>query len=193
MLIIWPITRKWLIYRLSVTFSINSPKNQVLRQKGYNNGRNEHNLKSNMFGKYCQWPADRRRMRTASATVSAGFGTRRSWRLGGVTKRLPRPSPHSSKGQRTRCGWTMRTCWWTRDFFERILGGGRGNRWIDLTSSSCVFTPSCFERLSKCWSFHCTIEDTECEASQGVPPGKEEWRKKLQFLSFTKSWDLFSI
>ena len=77
------------------------------------------------------------------ATISPGFGTRRSWRLGGVTKRLPWPSPHSSKGRRARCGRTVRTCWWgTRDFFERILGG---NRWIHLTSSSCVFTPSRFE------------------------------------------------
>ena len=124
------------------------------------------------------------------ATISPGFGTRRSWRLGGVTKRLPCPSPHSSKGQQARCGWTMRTCWWTRDFFERILGG---NRWIHLTSSSCVFTPSRFERLSKCWSFHCTIEDTECEASQGLLRRIEEWRKKLQFFSFTKAWDLFLI
>ena len=29
------------IYRLSITFLINSPKNQVLRQDGYQNGRNE--------------------------------------------------------------------------------------------------------------------------------------------------------
>ena len=33
-MIIWPISRKWPIYRLSITFSINSPPNQATKQRG---------------------------------------------------------------------------------------------------------------------------------------------------------------
>ena len=41
------------MYRLSLTFLINYPQNQVLWQKGYHYGRNEHILQSKMFGAYC--------------------------------------------------------------------------------------------------------------------------------------------
>ena len=33
--------------------SINSPQNQVLHQKGYHYGRDEHILQSKMFSAYC--------------------------------------------------------------------------------------------------------------------------------------------